>query len=70
VGEGRFAWSRRPESIEQEAKLDGIYVLRANEPAERLPAEDTVRSYKRLVEVGLLCGMASALGLGVVVVRG
>ncbi len=51
IGESRFAWSRRPESIEQEAKLDGIYVLRTSEPAERLSAEDTVRSYKRLAEV-------------------
>lgn len=51
IGEGRFAWSLRPESIEQEEKLDGIYVLRTSEPAERLSAEDTVRSYKRLAEV-------------------
>ncbi len=51
MGESRFVWSRRPESIEQEAKLDGIYVLRTSEPAERLSAEDTVRSYKRLAEV-------------------
>jgi transposase len=51
IGEGSFAWSRRQDSIEQEAKLDGIYVLRTSEPAERLSAEDTVRSYKRLAEV-------------------
>jgi transposase len=51
IGEGRFAWSRRTQSIEQEEKLDGIYVLRTSEPAERLSAEDTVRSYKSLAEV-------------------
>jgi transposase len=51
IGEGSFAWSRRQDSIEQEAKLDGIYVLRTSEPAERLSAEDTVRSYKSLSEV-------------------
>lgn len=51
IGEGSFAWSRRADSIEQEAKLDGIYVLRTSEPAERLSAEDTVRSYKSLAEV-------------------
>jgi len=28
--------------------LDGIYVVRTSEPAERLSAEETVRSYKRL----------------------
>jgi transposase len=51
IGEGSFTWNRRAESIEQEAKLDGIYVLRTSEPAERLAAEDTVRSYKSLAEV-------------------
>ena len=51
MGEGSFSWSRRQASIEQEAKLDGIYVLRTSEPAERLSAEDTVRSYKSLAEV-------------------
>jgi transposase len=51
IGEGSFAWSRRAESIEQEEKLDGIYVLRTSEPAERLSTEDTVRSYKSLAEV-------------------
>jgi len=51
IGEGSFTWSRRQDSIDQEAKLDGIYVLRTSEPVERLTAEDTVRSYKRLAEV-------------------
>src|SRR5713101_5565249 len=31
IGEGSFAWSRRAQSIEQEEKLDGIYVLRTSE---------------------------------------
>ena len=51
ISEGNFTWSRRAESIAQEEKLDGIYVLRTSEPAERLSAEDTVRSYKSLAEV-------------------
>jgi transposase len=51
IGEGSFTWSRRQDSIDQEAQLDGIYVLRTSEPVERLSAEDTVRSYKRLAEV-------------------
>jgi transposase len=51
IGEGSFTWSRRAESIAQEEKLDGIYVLRTSEPGERLSAEDTVRSYKSLAEV-------------------
>jgi transposase len=51
IGEGSFTWSRRQDSIDQEAQLDGIYVLRTSEPVERFSAEDTVRSYKRLAEV-------------------
>jgi transposase len=51
IGEGNLAWSRRAESITQEEKLDGIYVLRTSELEERLSAEDTVRSYKSLAEV-------------------
>jgi len=51
IGEGTFTWSRREQSIQQEAQLDGIYVLRTSEATERLSAEDTVRSYKSLSQV-------------------
>ena len=51
IGEGSFTWSRRQDSIDQEAQLDGIYVLRTSEPVARLSTADTVRSYKRLAEV-------------------
>ncbi len=51
IGEGSFQWARREDAIEQEAQLDGIYVIRTSESPERLSAEDTVRSYKRLSEV-------------------
>jgi transposase len=51
IGEGSFTWSRRQDSIDQEARLDGIYVLRTSEPVAHLSAADTVRSYKRLAEV-------------------
>jgi transposase len=51
MDERSFTWSRRQEAIDQEARLDGIYVLRTSEPAEHLSAEDTVRSYKSLAEV-------------------
>jgi hypothetical protein len=37
--------------IAQEAKLDGIYVIRTSETAERLSAADTVRGYKSLAQV-------------------
>ena len=51
IEEGSFTWSRRAEAITQEENLDGIYMLRTSEPAERLSAEQTVRSYKSLAEV-------------------
>jgi hypothetical protein len=51
IAEGSFAWTRRLESIRREEQLDGIYVLRTSEAAERFSAEQTVRSYKSLAEV-------------------
>ncbi len=51
IGDGTFRWARREDSIEAEAKLDGIYVIRTSEPKERLSAEDTVRTYKSLSQV-------------------
>jgi len=51
IGEGTFQWTRRDEAIAAEAKLDGIYVIRTSEPAERFSAADTVRTYKSLSQV-------------------
>jgi transposase len=51
IDNGTFRWSRHQESIQKEASLDGIYVIRTNEPAERLSSEDTVCSYKSLAQV-------------------
>ena len=46
-----FHYERRGESIQREADLDGIYVMRTSEPNERLSAADTVRGYKHLALV-------------------
>jgi transposase len=51
IGHGTFMWSRNDDSIKCEGLLDGIYVIRASEPAERLSAEGSVRAYKRLSQV-------------------
>jgi Transposase DDE domain len=51
IEDGKLSWSRRGETIEQEAKLDGIYVIRTSESAEQLSAADTVRGYKSLAQV-------------------
>ena len=51
IADGHFTWRRNKESIESEAALDGIYVIRSSEPAEHLSAADAVRQYKMLAEV-------------------
>jgi transposase len=51
IGDGVFTWERDEGSIKREQLLDGIYVIRTSEPAERLSAADGVRSYKRLSQV-------------------
>jgi len=51
VEEGKLSWERKPAGIEQEAKLDGIYVVRTSEATEQLSADDTVRGYKGLSQV-------------------
>ncbi len=51
IEDARFEFSRNRESIEREAALDGIYVIRTSEPKKRLSAPDTVRHYKNLSRV-------------------
>jgi len=51
IAEGRFSFSRRPETIKREADLDGLYVIRTSESEQTLSADDTVRSYKNLAQV-------------------
>jgi len=51
IDDGTFSFSLKEESIRRESDLDGIYVIRTSESAERISAEDTVCSYKRLEQV-------------------
>ena len=51
IADGVFHWERRQNAIAREEELDGLYVIRTSEPAERLSAADSVRSYKRLASV-------------------
>ncbi len=48
ITDDRFHYARKIENIENEAALDGIYVIRTDLPRETPSAEDTVRSYKGL----------------------
>ena len=51
IRDGHLGWARKKDAIQKEEILDGIYVIRTSEPAERLTAADGVRSYKRLALV-------------------
>ncbi len=51
IGQGRFVYRRKEESIRREAALDGVYVIRTNAPADALKAEEVVAGYKSLRQV-------------------
>lgn len=51
IEEHGFCCERKQNSIEREAALDGIYVIRTSVPAETLSSEKVVGHYKRLSEV-------------------
>ena len=51
IKNGNFTYARNEESIAREQALDGIYVIRTSEPADRLSAADAVRAYKSLGNV-------------------
>ena len=48
IADNRFAYSRKQAQIDEEAALDGFYVLRTNLAQDALAAPDVVRSYKQL----------------------
>ena len=48
ITDGAFSYERNPATIEQEALFDGIYILRTDQPASRIPASAVVRAYKQL----------------------
>ena len=51
VEEADLSWSRREESIAEEARLDGIYIVRTSLSAEELGADEAVAAYKSLARV-------------------
>jgi hypothetical protein len=48
IEDTRLAYSRKQAQIDEEAALDGFYVLRTNLNQETLTAPEVVRSYKQL----------------------
>ena len=50
IEDERFAYTRKQAQIDEEAALDGFYVLRTNVPADELSGPEVVRSYKALTQ--------------------
>ena len=48
ISDGAFSYERNQAQIDEEALLDGIYVLRTQEPASRIGSAAVVRAYKQL----------------------
>ena len=51
IAHSHFEFARNPHSLEREVALDGFYILRTNQNAERMSAADIVRNYKHLAQV-------------------
>jgi hypothetical protein len=51
IGEESLSFHRKGESIAQEARLDGIYVVRTSVPAAAMMPAETVQTYKDLAQV-------------------
>jgi transposase len=51
IDAGSFAFTIDQASVDDEASLDGVYVVRTSVPEERMPPAEAVRSYKRLANV-------------------
>jgi hypothetical protein len=48
IKDGSFSFARKQQQIEEEAALDGLYVIRTTCPAGQLTAQAAVRAYKQL----------------------
>lgn len=46
-----FAFERKTDSIDTEARLDGLYIIRTSVPAKTMDAAECVRQYKSLAQV-------------------
>ncbi|MEG3903660.1 IS1634 family transposase [Microcoleus sp. B4-C5] len=51
IQENSFSYERNTQSIDSEAALDGLYVIRTSVESELLSATETVRAYKSLSQV-------------------
>jgi transposase len=51
IEETTFSFQRKADSVDAEAALDGLYIIRTSVPGEQMEAADCVRNYKSLANV-------------------
>jgi hypothetical protein len=51
IGDNRFTFTRKTDSIAAEAALDGLYIIRTSVAAAQMDAPQCVRNYKALAQV-------------------
>lgn len=51
IGETSLTWTRRQGQIDEEASLDGLYIVRSNVQSEVMDTQTLVATYKRLAKV-------------------
>jgi len=51
IGDRAFSFARNPQSIANEAALDGLYIIRTSVPAAQMDSAGCVRHYKSLANV-------------------
>jgi len=51
ITDTELAWARKQDSIDAEAALDGVYIVRTSVPAAQMDAPTCVRNYKSLAQV-------------------
>jgi hypothetical protein len=69
IGAGHFGFRRDAEKIAEEARLDGLYVIRTSVPAEQLDADQTVQAYKDLARVERAFWSLKTVDLGIRPIR-
>jgi transposase len=51
ITDDTFSFARKADAIAEEARFDGLYVLRTSLPVEQVDTAGTVRAYKSLAQV-------------------
>jgi len=69
IRDDHLSYRRRLDRIEEEARLDGVYVIRTNVPAEQLETAQAVQAYKDLSRVERVFRSMKAVDLDIRPIR-